>query len=473
MIVLAAESLSKSFGPVQALDRVSCSFQGGEIHAVLGENGAGKSTLMNLLGGMTRPDAGRIVVDGHPAQFRAPFEARAAGIEMVHQHFMLVPRFTVAENLLLGRLAGTANRAAAQCQVDHALEFAAQVGWQIPLDTQTGSLSVGLQQRIEILKALAGDARCIILDEPTAVLSPDEVEELFRLLRRLREEGRSIILIAHKLSEVLAVADRTTVLRHGKWVASAPRDDVDAAQLAQWMVGTAPESVTPLPPATGPVALAVRDLHIRGDRGEAAVRGLSFEVRQNEIFGIGGVDGNGQVQLAEAIVGLRPIDRGTINLPSHQRPGYIPQDRQSEGLALSMSIADNLLAGHWGGWILAAGPARERAERLVERYRIKIGSLGDPVSSLSGGNQQKVVVARTLETRPEVIVALNPTRGLDLRATHSVHEALLDCARQGAAVVLISTDLDELAAIASRTAIMSEGRFADDELAQSMLGGRI
>ncbi|MBX7134260.1 MAG: ATP-binding cassette domain-containing protein [Fimbriimonadaceae bacterium] len=465
--MLRAETVSKRFGNVTALADVSVDFAPGEIHAVLGENGAGKSTLMNVLGGFLKPDGGRVTLNGSPLPLGDPIGCRALGIEMVHQHFMLVPAFTVAENLALARLGGLGGALDVGKVAQKPLQIARELGWQIEPDARTADLPVGVEQRIEILKALAGNAQVLIFDEPTAVLSPDEVDDLFRVLRKLRDQGKAVILIAHKLSEVMAVADRVTVLRRGVKVAEARIGEVDERQLATWMVGELPDEQRPLLPSAEAVSLSIDRLVVKGDRGETAVQGVTFEVRQGEILGIGGVDGNGQIELAEALALVRPTFDGSIERIAGEI-GYIPQDRQVDGLALSMSLSDNLLIGGYPrsqfriGPFLAPGRVRAWAEGLVHQFRIKVGRLADPVSSLSGGNQQKVVVARTLDAKPAVIIAVNPTRGLDIQAADAVHAELLDAARNGAAVVLFSTDLDELGAIASRTLFMSGGRLAED-----------
>lgn len=462
-MTLAARAVSKSFGLVRALDDVSAEFLPGEIHAVLGENGAGKSTLMNVLSGAIKPDSGHVEL------------AAGASIGMVHQHFMLVPEFSVAENLMLATPHRTPrlNRA---FEVEKPLNVARELGWELDPGARTGDLPVGVQQRLEIVKVLATGADVLIFDEPTAVLSPDEVEDLFRVLRDLKAQGRTILLIAHKLAEVLAIADRVTVLRKGRFVATAPREGLDATQLATWMVGELPPELAAPKPIDAPAALLVSNLLVKGDRGETAVDGLSFDVRKGEILGIGGVDGNGQVELAEALAGVRE-SQGSVELKESGLVAYIPQDRHRDGLALSMSILDNFLIearrqpGFQKGLLLDLHALKDWADRLVDECQIKLGSLSDPIRSLSGGNQQKVVVSRSLDHRPALVVAMNPSRGLDVRATFDVHQALNRMAQQGVPVVLISTDLDELAALAHRTVYLSRGRLSADSSAESLVGG--
>jgi len=514
--------IGKQFGAATALHGVDFDVRAGEVHAILGENGAGKSTLMHILTGAVRPDAGEILLDGAPARIDSPAAARRRGIAMVHQHFTLVPAFTVTENLALGgsepaeavrRTGWSARRAA-----EPALERARSLGWDLPPDARIAELAVGTQQRIEIAKALATGAPVLIFDEPTAVLAEHEVEDLFDVLRRARTEGRAIVLIAHKLAEVLSIADRVTVLRLGARVVTAERAEVDAPALAAWMMGAQPAeapreqpaalaSETAEPPRAGSagtaasaasdraapsaakaeqaghrVALTVAELAVRGDRGEIAVRGVSFTVGQGEIFGVGGVDGNGQAELAEALVGLRPIESGEASWDGGRfvpgvRPitGYIPQDRRRSGLAVGMTVEENLIFGailerrFRRGPLLRRRALRETAAELVERFDIRVPSLAAPVSTLSGGNQQKIVVARSLRASPAWIVAVNPTRGLDIGATRFVWDQLRGARAAGAAILLISTDLDELAALADRAAILSGGNLTEASLDRARL----
>jgi len=454
-----------------ALDAVSAEFRPGEIHAVLGENGAGKSTLVGILGGFVTPDSGTVTLDGVPIPIGRAFDCKRLGIEQIHQHFTLVGAFTVAENLALARLPGLASTAPIAELARPSLAAADRLGWSVEPNARVGDLSVGAQQRLEILKALGGDARVVLFDEPTAVLSPDEVDDLFRVLRQLRDEGRIVILIAHKLSEVMAIADRVTVLRRGKWVASCEIGETNAAQLAEWMVGELPAAATGTRPAPQGNGIQAQGLCVEGDRGEPAIRGIDFQIRRGEVLGFGGVDGNGQVELAEALAAVRShtgelqFDGIPIS-PENLRIAYIPQDRHHDGLALGMSIQDNLLiTGHRHpqfakGPFLVLRAVRAWAQELIDRFQIKADGPALRVSGLSGGNQQKVVVARALESQPDLLVAVNPTRGLDIRATEYVHRMILEAREKGAAVALISTDLDELAALADRTVFLSRGELA-------------
>ena len=486
---LVMRGVRKRYGATVALDSIDFDARAGEIHAVLGENGAGKSTLMQILAGLTRPDAGEIRWEGEPAAISSPRAARRLGIAMVHQHFTLVPAFTVAENLALdtpvrgwhGPHLYRASTAAVR-----ALDYARSLGWDLPAEKRIAELSVGTQQRVEIVKALATDARLLIFDEPTAVLSRAEIDEFFDVLRRLRDAGKTVLLIAHKLAEILAVADRVTVLRRGQRVASVPIGETYAEQLAAWMIGPALTETAAVPLS---VSLPTRSrtphsptlygagISVRGDRGETILQDLSLAVGRGEIFGIGGVDGNGQSELAEVLTGLRPLLADTMTWEEQPfqpgvtpRTGYIPQDRRRIGLATTMTVADNLLfdavrepAFHTGPF-LRRPALRALAQTLIQDFDIRTSGPDLPVSALSGGNQQKIVVARALRAQPDLIVAMNPTRGLDIAATRFVHAQLRLARDRGAAVVLISTDLDELAALSDRAAILSHGKLTEVEL---------
>lgn len=477
--MLRLSGIAKSFGSVKALSDVSVEFSPGEVHAVLGENGAGKSTLMHVAAGFLAPDAGDGQLDGVSLPFGRPFESRKMGIEMIHQHFTLVPGFTVEENLALSRLVrlGPIDRSELSAA---ALDQAKSLGWSIDPKERTSRLGVGGQQRLEILKAITGNAKIVIFDEPTAVLSPEEVADLFSVLRRLKGDGKSVILIAHKLQEVMAIADRVTVLRKGRVVAQEQIGKVTPRVLAEWMVGELPPNLNKTSRTALTRGLEARALSAKGDRGQPSLTDIDLDVRRGEILGVGGVDGNGQIELAEVLAGVR---RWTGSLQWEGSPiqalrrAYIPQDRQTDGLALSMSIADNLLVEGQRRKELTFGPfirpskVRRWASRLAERFDVVTPSTRLLVSSLSGGNQQKVVIARALDETPELLVASNPTRGLDVKATEYVHRQILGARDSGAAVVLISTDLDELAALASRTIFLSRGRIVTGEGASALVGG--
>ncbi len=483
---IETHDITRLFGATIALDRVNVRVEPGVVHAILGENGAGKSTLMNILAGMLRPTSGYLEVFGKRHEFKRPMDARSCSIAMVHQHFTLVPAFTVAENLALDAV--TSRRLSpynAKNSSATALQMAEQLGWSVDPDSITGQLPVGIQQRIEIVKALATGARIVIFDEPTAVLSSREIEDLFRVFKLLTQSGSTLILIAHKLAEILAVADDITVLRRGKVVATCKAADTDEKQLASWMVGDSlPSTGHLLTPGAGSEeeqqaqpALCLEAVNAQGDRGEQVLNGVALQVAPGEILGIGGVDGNGQNELAEVLVGLRSVTSGTLTWNGHKyQPGsnptvgFIPQDRRKNGLATAMSVEENLLFQAVQEPSFARGPFLDKrklhgvAAELVSTFDIRSASLSTAVSSLSGGNQQKIVAARALYSKPDLIVAVNPTRGLDIGATRFVHEQLVAASRRGAAVVVLSTDIDEIAALSHRTAIMARGSVQEYEI---------
>jgi simple sugar transport system ATP-binding protein len=477
--MLEVRNVTKRYGSLAALQNVSVTFFPGEIHAVLGENGAGKSTLMGIMSGFVAPSEGTVELEGKEIPLGRAFDCKRIGIEMIHQHFTLVPDFTVAENLALSRLPSLVGASKVAERASASLEAATRLGWELDPDAPVRNLAVGEQQRLEILKALGGEARVLILDEPTAVLAPDEVDDLFRVLRRLRDEGRTVVLIAHKLAEVLAVADRVTVLRRGRFVATAMRAEVNETKLAEWMVGEMPVPSVRSENVAAKEGLTVRDLVVKGDRKEDAVRGVAFEARRGEIFGIGGVDGNGQIELAEAIAGVRPTHSGAVEWAGGEAPrtGYVPQDRQIDGLALGLSVEENLLISGYKRERLSRGPflrlgeIRRWARELIDRFEIRTPSPKERVASLSGGNQQKIVVSRTLDSEPELLVVVNPTRGLDIRATNYVHGKIREARDAGTAVVLFSTDLDELYALSDRRVFISRGQLIEDYGAASFVGG--
>ncbi len=479
--LLSLRGIAKRFGGVSALADVDLDFCAGEIHAVLGENGAGKSTLMNILDGVQRPDAGTITLGGAPVTFDSPRAARAAGVGMVHQHFTLVEALTVAENLALSipqpsRWIFNAEAAAAQARA-----LAERIGLEIsPPDTPVSRLSVGARQRLEILKALAGAGRVLILDEPTAVLTPQEVRQLFGILRRVRAEGGLVIFITHKLREVKEIADRVTIMRRGRVVGSYAARAVSEAAMAECMVGDVVPARSRAPRATveQPVRLAVSRLGVQDASGARALDEVSFEVHEGEILGIAGVDGNGQRELFEVLVGLRAPAAGTVSVCGSAITdfttraalaagiGHIPPDRHREGLILPMTVAENFLLGRRlldrfsRRGVLRRDAARRFAAELARRYTVRCASLDAPVRSLSGGNQQRIVVARQLAQEPVVLITVNPTRGLDVAAAAAVAEALLSSTRQGCAVVLISTDLDEVIELSDRVRVLSRGRIS-------------
>lgn len=461
----------------------------GEIHAVLGENGAGKSTLMHIVRGLIQPDSGEISVNGNQVDIRNPKIAGLLGIGMVFQHFMLVPAFTVLENLALSlnktspplSIPGLFTEKYKRALAGRIHTISSRLGWNIPLDIPVAELSVGAQQRVEIVKALLGEARILLFDEPTAVLTPGETEDLFRVLRTLREDGFSIVFVSHKLSEIMGVCDRVTVLRRGVVTGCVNIDQTNMDDLAFRMIGNA---FTPLQNSNKSVPLELSprlkltDVSTHSERHSIALADINFTVHKGEILGVAGVDGNGQVELAQILIGERKISFGSIHMDGESiqnldisklnRLGisYIPSDRHAEGLALSLSIKDNLLLQNYAKREYRIGPflkhsaLRFTAHQLAVNYDIRTSSLEAPASSLSGGNQQKIVAARALSSNPKCIIALYPTRGLDVAASAYLHECLLKCRDAGAAVVLISNELDELIALSNRIAVMSKGRIS-------------
>ncbi|MEN8039887.1 MAG: ABC transporter ATP-binding protein [Actinomycetota bacterium] len=471
--VVELRSISKRFGDVLANDGVNLSLWGGEVHGVLGENGAGKTTLMRILYGLSAPDEGEIHVDGAPANIASPKGAIDAGIGMVTQHFALVKPMTVTENIILGRTGGRIlDPARAKSLVENASE---RFGIDVDPDRRLVDLSVGEQQRVEILKALYRDCRVLILDEPTAVLTPQEIRTLFATLDKLRASGMAIVFISHKLPEVMELTDRVTVLRHGKVVHTTETDEVDAAGLASWMVGRPAEALQPrLGVESGEKVLEVSDLSANGRLGLPALSGVDFDVASGEILGVAGVSGNGQTELAEVLSGMRKPTAGSImangaeiagrnpNQVVAAGVGRIPEDRH-EALVGDMSVANNLMLEHLEevgkGFVLDRDRIRANALDLIDRFSIKAGP-DDLVKTLSGGNIQKVLLARVLVREPRVIVVSQPTRGLDIGATAYVRSELLAMRQKGAAIVLMSEDLDELLQLSDRLIVLYDGRIA-------------
>jgi general nucleoside transport system ATP-binding protein len=474
---LELQGITKRFGSLVANDHIDLAVEPGQIHALLGENGAGKTTLMNVLYGLLHPDEGEILIDGQPVRFRSPGDAIKAGIGMVHQHFMLVPVFTVAENVTLGvertRWFGLLDRRRARRDVR---ELSERYSLDVNPDATVEYLPVGTQQRVEIIKALLREASVLILDEPTSVLTPGETEDLFRVIRELKAGGRSIVFISHKLKEVQAIADTITVIRRGQVVGERPPTATDA-ELAALMVGRPVElRVSKGPARPAETVLDVRGLSAADDHGQAALRDVSFEVRAGEILGVAGVQGNGQTELCEALIGLRPITAGSVLLDgknlAHASPrdrlraglGYVPEDRQEDGLVPDFSIAENLVLDVYDRPPFASGVALKLDEiatfatKLVGEFDVRTPSAELPVAALSGGNQQKVILAREMSRDLRLLLASQPTRGLDVGSIEFVHKRIVEERDRGVAVLIVSSELDEIYALADRIAVMYEGR---------------
>lgn len=497
---LELRGITKRFGPLVANDHIDLTIEEGRIHALLGENGAGKSTLMNVLYGLHQPDEGQILIDGAPVVFRGPGDAVAAGIGMVHQHFMLTPVMTVAENVVIGSepVRGVFfDRKKAEAQVAAMID---EYNFHISATAKVETLSVGEQQRVEILKALYRGADLLILDEPTAVLTPQEVEDLFRVMRQLKAAGKSIIIITHKLKETMEIADRVSVLRQGKMIESGvPVAGTTMNELAQMMVGRDVElSVTRRAEQVGEENFSVRGLSLT-ERGVPILRDVCLSLRKGEILGIAGIEGNGQTELIEVLTGLRRPDH--MELFKDGKPlsgnaaaflaagvGHVPEDRMTRGLVLEMSIEDNLILGYHRRPAFArrglrlASAIRRFAEQERTEFAIKAPNVQERCSALSGGNQQKVVIARVFSENPDVIIVAQPTRGVDVGAMEYIHHRLLDLRDGGKSILLISADLDEVRSLSDRLAVIYGGRivaegkpdtWSDMEIGLLMTGGSL
>ncbi len=493
-------NVTKRFGEVVANDRVNLSVPARSIHAIIGENGAGKSTAMNILYGFYTADEGEILIDGAPRQIHSPRDAIALGLGMVHQHFMLVEPLSVTENIVLGAepIAGLAvdyKKARARVR-----EISEQYGLKIDPDARAGSLSVGQQQRVEILKTLYRGARILILDEPTAVLTPQEVSELFTILRELREQGKTIIIITHKLNEVLALSDDITVMRDGRVVGNLATKDATAEALARMMVGREVLlRVEKKEAEPGAQVLAVRDLKLQSASGAPVLDGVSFEVRAGETLGIAGVEGNGQTELIEILAGLRAPSGGEITLDGQSIKGlnpreikrrkvaHIPEDRHRRGLVMIFDLAGNSILGVHddppiaGPVLLNQRVIEDRARRLVKEYDVRPPNIALPARLLSGGNQQKLIVAREFDINPRLILVAQPTRGVDIGATEFIHRKLVELRDSGTAVLLVSAELDEVLSLSDRVIVIYEGRIvgevdpktvSEEEIGLMMTGGQ-
>jgi general nucleoside transport system ATP-binding protein len=474
---LEIKGLTKRFGSFTANDQIDLVVEPGEIHCLLGENGAGKSTLMNMLYGLLTPTEGEIVLDGKTVEFDGPGDALAAGIGMVHQHFMLVPVFTVAENVMLGheqtRGIGVLNRDAARRQVR---ELSERYRLRVDPDALVENIPVGVQQRVEIIKALAGNAKILILDEPTAVLTPQEIDELMGIMRELKAQGTSIIFITHKLREVKAIGDRISVIRRGKVVGTAP-PSASEQELAELMVGRDVQLTVGKDAAVpGAPVLRAEGISVIDPRGHLVVKDVSFEARAGEVLGIAGVQGNGQTELIKSLLGLIKPDAGRIqingkDISSHgprqsleHGIGYIPEDRSHDGFVGKFSVRENLVLDLYRTDEFSAGPALKldkiaaNAKARIEEFDIRTESAESPVASLSGGNQQKVVVAREFSRPLKVLIASQPTRGVDVGSIEFIHKRIIEERDRGTAVVIVSTELEEIYALSDRIAVMYDGR---------------
>ncbi len=475
---LELRGITKRFPGVLANDSVDLTVREGELVALLGENGAGKSTLMNVLYGLYHADEGEILIDGEPLTLGSPAESIAAGIGMVHQHFMLIPVFTVAENVILGveptNTLGMINRRNAERSVR---EISEQYGLDVDPTALVENLPIGIQQRVEIIKVLQRDARFLVLDEPTAVLTPQEVDDLFEIIAELKRAGKGIVFISHKLKEALAIADRIVVMRQGRTVAEVDPAETDEEELATLMVGRPVDLVVQKEPAQpGEPVLTVEHLHVLDDRNQTAVTDVSFTVRSGEIVGIAGVQGNGQTQLVEALTGLRtPIagrvmvgdeDLTTASPRAMHRAGvaHVPEDRQRSGLVLGFTVSENVVLDSYyaepysHGIVMDWDAAHDHAVELVDQYDVRTPGVDATLSTLSGGNQQKVIAAREFSRDVRLIIASQPTRGIDVGSIEYIHSRIVEERDGGAAVLIVSSELDEVMALADRLLVMFDGR---------------
>ena len=483
-LAVEMRKIVKRFPGVVANDQVDFEVRKGEIHALVGENGAGKTTLMNILYGLIRLDSGEILIDGTPVRMQGPRDAIRHGIGMVHQHFMLIPVFTVGENIVLGREPTTGADLYDRTKANEEIaELTRRYGLALNPDDRVGNLPVGLQQRVEIVKVLFRGADILILDEPTGVLTPQESAELFRVLHDLVKSGKTIIFISHKLKEVLEVSDRITVMRRGKVVGHLVTKETTEQEIARLMVGRdVLLRVEKGPAKPAAVALRVENLRASSDQGVPALRDVSFEIHQGEILGIAGVEGNGQSELVQVLAGTRHPTGGRIFLGPREVTslnaagirsagiGHIPEDRRGAGLVLNYSVADNLILGRqrsplfsWDGLILRLKAILAWARRLIKEFDIRTPSSTTPARTLSGGNQQKIIVAREMASRPRVLLAAQPTRGVDIGAIEFIHRRIVAQRDEGAAVLLVSAELDEIRSLSDRIAVLYEGQIVSIE----------
>ena len=476
--LLEMRNITKRFPGVLANDDVSFDVHAGEVHTLLGENGAGKSTLMKILFGLYLPDEGEILLRGEPTTITSPTDAIEQRVGMVHQHFMLVPTLTVAENVALGLPSSRGIRTDLDVVSERINEISETYGLSVDPSIEVWKLSVGERQRVEIIKALYRDAELLVLDEPTAVLTPQEVDDLFVILRRMTAQGTGIIFISHKLHEVLGLSDRITVLRNGRVTGDTTPAETDRQQLAEMMVGREVKLAPDKPPVDrGEARLQLRNVHVLGDRNTMAVDGVDLDVHAGEIVGIAGVSGNGQRELAETVAGLRPAESGSsvsidgVDLtrasPAQTRGAglsYVPEERMKDGAIGEFDVSENLLlvnhrdARFRRGGLFNFDAIKQHCQRLVDNFAVKTPSLATPTSSLSGGNIQKVIMARELDSDPRVVLAAQPTRGVDIGAAEYIHSQLIKQRSEGCAILMISEDLDEVLGLADRIAVMFEGK---------------
>ena len=476
--ILRVKGISKRFGNIQANDNVCLDVKKGEVHAILGENGAGKSTLMNIIYGLYTPDSGEIYFEGQKLEVKGPHEAIEKGIGMVHQHFMLIPVFTVAENIVLG-FEPKGFRFNVQEAEKKILEISKKYNLEIDPKAKVGDLSVGMQQRVEILKAFYRDARLLILDEPTAMLTPQETRELFKIINNLKAQGISILFISHKLDEVMEISDRVTVMKRGKTIKTLNTKETSEQELANLMVGREVKLVVEKnKPRLGETVLKVENLSVKLKNGVEKVKDVSFEVRRGEILGIAGVDGNGQNELVEAIVGLisstgRIIFNGQEiqNLPTRKRYekgiAYIPADRQQDGLVLNFTVAENIVLKRYykkpysNRGFLNYKAIISEADKLIHEFDVRPPDYKLFAKNLSGGNQQKVILAREFSSSPDLLIAVQPTRGMDVGAIEYIHRKLIELRDSGKAILLVSLELDEILNLSDRIAVMYSGEIMD------------
>lgn len=499
--VIEMREITKIFGEFVANDHINLNVRRGEIHALLGENGAGKSTLMNMLAGLLEPTSGEIVINGQPVNIDSPSRAAHLGIGMVHQHFMLVDAFTVAENIILGSETTKGGVIDLKKAIVEIKELSQKYGLEVDPTAKVADISVGAQQRVEILKTLYRGADLLIFDEPTAVLTPAEIAELLKIMKTLVSEGKSIILITHKLDEIRAVADTVTVIRRGKSIETVPVGDATNQDLAEWMVGRSVSFKTEKIPANPKeVILSIKDLVVNENRGIPAVKGLNLEVRAGEVVGIAGIDGNGQSELIQAITGLRRVKSGSIKIKGEEVVGktprkitemqvsHVPEDRHRDGLVLPMTVAENISLQTYykepvsKNGILNYNVINEKARQLMQEFDVRGASELVPAKALSGGNQQKAIIAREVDRNPDLLIVSQPTRGLDVGAIEYIRKRLIAERDKGKAVLVVSFELDEILDVSDRIAVIHDGvihgivdpaKTNKQELGVLMAGGHI